>query len=188
MHIKSPWTTLACGLAAGLLMSSTASAVTLKWTLVNAVFDDGGVATGSFDYNTVTEAYTDIDVVTTAGSAEPGYTFTTFDPATTLFATMVSGPTSRATPRSALRCSTSTRRPTSTRQARFRSARPGGSSRRREPALTTGCTLYNPVRSLSGSVFSSAVPEPGTWAFMLLGVGGAGLLLRRTGKVQAATA
>ena len=51
-----------------------------------------------------------------------------------------------------------------------------------------GCTLYTPVRSLSGSVFSSAVPEPGTWAFMLLGVGGAGLLLRRSGKVQAATA
>jgi hypothetical protein len=49
---------------------------------------------------------------------------------------------------------------------------------------TDGCPYYSPVRSLSGNVYSAivSVPEPATWAMMLVGLGGIGALMRRRSR------
>lgn len=56
---------------------SIASADGLSWTLTGVTFDDGGTASGSFNYNAVTNTFSNIDITTTAGSAFPGATYTT---------------------------------------------------------------------------------------------------------------
>jgi hypothetical protein len=44
----------------------------VTWTLEDVVFDDGGIAFGSFDYDTDTNAYSAINITTTAGSTLSG--------------------------------------------------------------------------------------------------------------------
>ncbi|MEQ8934244.1 MAG: VPLPA-CTERM sorting domain-containing protein [Amphiplicatus sp.] len=56
--------------AIGLTVPANAAPVT--WTLVNAVFEDGGTASGTFTYDADTNVYSAIDIVTTAGSIQNG--------------------------------------------------------------------------------------------------------------------
>jgi hypothetical protein len=53
------------------LFTASAQAIPVVWTLADAVFDDGGIATGSFTYGADTEIYSDINIVTTAGNQQP---------------------------------------------------------------------------------------------------------------------
>jgi hypothetical protein len=68
----------ALGLIVLLSLPSIASAdgVTVKWTLSGVSFDDGGMASGFFDYNALNNAYSAINITTTAGSAFGGATYT----------------------------------------------------------------------------------------------------------------
>jgi len=68
----------ALGLIVLLSLPSIASAdgVTVKWTLSGVSFDDGGTASGSFDYNLLHNTFSAIDITTTAGSAFAGTTYT----------------------------------------------------------------------------------------------------------------
>jgi hypothetical protein len=49
------------------------------WTLTDVISTDGSTASGSFDYNAVTGLYSDINVVTTLGSAFSGASYSVVD-------------------------------------------------------------------------------------------------------------
>ncbi len=69
--MKKPFALLAAALAAfGLSVPANAAPVT--WTLVDAAFEDGGTASGTFTYDADTNVYSNIDIVTTAGSIQSG--------------------------------------------------------------------------------------------------------------------
>ncbi len=55
---------------------SIASADGITWTFSGATFDDGGTASGSFNYDAVTNMYSAIDVTTTTGTTLAGTTYT----------------------------------------------------------------------------------------------------------------
>jgi hypothetical protein len=172
------------------LAASAASADVLKWTLQNAVFDDGGAASGSFDYNTVTEAYTNIDITTTAGTnIATGSTFTAFDVFSAVrdygFGANVAGETALGDPLLDINTTADFNTPG---VVSIGSA--GGFISSEGTCATAGCTLYNPVRSLSGSVVSTvlSVPEPSLWVLMLAGFGGVGAMQRRSNRMRAANA
>ena len=64
---------LKCLLLAAACHASIASADVLNFTLQNAVFDDGGVATGTFSTDSATGALLSYDIVTTSGTVQPGF-------------------------------------------------------------------------------------------------------------------
>jgi hypothetical protein len=59
---------------------SIASADGITWTLSGVTFDDGATASGSFVFDALTNTYSAIDIITTAGSAFGGATYTGIDP------------------------------------------------------------------------------------------------------------
>src|SRR5580700_9435950 len=72
--------TLAAALLAFLCIPSVVSADSAQtWTLTDVITSDGATASGSFDYNAGTGLYSDIDVVTLAGTVLPGATYTVVD-------------------------------------------------------------------------------------------------------------
>jgi hypothetical protein len=71
---------LTFGLLLFLSAPSSASADDVTWTLSNVTFTDGGTATGSFVYNADTNTFSSIDIITTAGTAFGGATYTALDP------------------------------------------------------------------------------------------------------------
>jgi len=54
---------------AGILFSSGGFAAPVTWTINNAVFDDGGAVSGTFDYDADTNSYSNIALLTTDGSS-----------------------------------------------------------------------------------------------------------------------
>ncbi len=58
------------------LLALPAQAAPLVWTFDNAVFEDGGVATGSFVYDADTGTFSAVNVTTTAGTLAPGAVYT----------------------------------------------------------------------------------------------------------------
>ena len=58
------------------LLSVSASAAPLLWTLSGVTFADGGTASGSYIYDATTNTYSSVHVITTAGSRLPGATYT----------------------------------------------------------------------------------------------------------------
>ena len=63
-----------------LCVPSLASADSLTWTLSGVVFNDGGTASGSFVYDAVTNKFSSINIVTTAGSTFGGATYQDLNP------------------------------------------------------------------------------------------------------------
>ena len=59
-------------LLGALLFALPAHANPITWHLDGVAFDDGGTANGSFVYDADTNIYSDVSVVTTAGSAFAG--------------------------------------------------------------------------------------------------------------------
>jgi PEP-CTERM motif-containing protein len=81
MNRRTLWAlTLAAALMVFLAIPSVASADSGQtWTLSGVITDDDATASGSFNYNAVTGLYSDINVVTLAGFALPGATYTVVD-------------------------------------------------------------------------------------------------------------
>lgn len=70
----------ALGAALGSLMlmaSGSALAAPVLWNLSNVVFDDGGVASGSFTYDADTGTYSAVSITTSGGTVLPGANYTT---------------------------------------------------------------------------------------------------------------
>jgi hypothetical protein len=150
----------------------SAEAAVITWILQDVVFDDGGAAYGSFDYDTDLQTADNFDITTTAGRPVPGFHY---DAATSHF----SGANLYAYS-SLSWCTTGCE---IFLDLKFEDAldAPG------TVALVTGnygaASSERDVRfrSLtSGSVVGqAAVPEPAGWALMLAGFGGLGATLRR---------
>ena len=54
------------------MVTSSASALPITWTVSDVVFDDGGTLNGIFVYDADANVYTDINLTTTAGTTLPG--------------------------------------------------------------------------------------------------------------------
>jgi hypothetical protein len=163
---------------ASLLAASSASATIIQWTLEDAVFDDGGKASGSFEYDTVSGAYFDINFTTTTGTSLTGNTYTAEDPASVVrnygFGSILApGATATGDPLFDVNTTSDFTTPTT-----VTIGAPGQFLSSEGTCANTGCLTYNPIRSLSGSIVGVAVPEPATWAMMLLGLGGLGAAMR----------
>ncbi len=55
-----------------LLFSTASNAALIKWTLVDFAFSDGGTAEGYFLFDTTTDVYSDINILTTPGDNYDG--------------------------------------------------------------------------------------------------------------------
>jgi hypothetical protein len=62
------------------LASMTCSAAPVSWTINSLIFDDGGTASGTFTYDADADTYTNIDIVTTVGSAFDGASYDALNP------------------------------------------------------------------------------------------------------------
>ena len=51
--------------------------------------------------------------------------------------------------------------------------------------IASTCASFNPSCAFTRTVFAAAVPEPTSWAMMILGVAGVGVALRRRGRAVA---
>jgi len=60
---------------AALLLPSLAAADGITWTLQNVSLNDGGMVTGTFNYNATTNSYSALNVSTTLGTFLPGFTY-----------------------------------------------------------------------------------------------------------------
>ena len=91
-----PWKLLCAAMTfAGLGVGSSVHATPLTWTLNNAVFTDGGTATGSYIYDADTNSISNINIVTSAASPFGGsltYGFVAFLPPQFVVAYENSGP------------------------------------------------------------------------------------------------
>jgi len=63
-----------------LCVPSIACADGVTWDLSGVTFNDGGTASGSFVFNAVTDTVSSVDIITTAGGAFGGTTYTGVDP------------------------------------------------------------------------------------------------------------
>jgi len=176
--------------AAALAAPRVAEAAPLPWTLSGVTFEDGGKASGTFDFDAVTGAYSDVAIATTAGSSFAGATYSAALPSP------ISAPGQRiAVTTAALTDYTGApalllafdQRLTGTGGTvpLTASASDGGS------CLNSGCTNIGLDRDVSaGSVTAAApvgvlasvpasVPEPGSLWVLGGGVLGLGLVRRR---------
>lgn len=168
---------LACLVTLCLGSAATSHAAPITWSLAGVTFDDLGTATGTFVYDADTNTYSNINITTTAGSAESGAAYgqptggnaTFIDMATSLPVVV-----------------NVTQRFTMNFQAALTNA--GGTVALAGGAeslcLAAGCgggpTGQQFLRTVTaGSVTTvppTAAPEPGT--LLLLGAGAAGLIAR----------
>ena len=65
---------LTAALVAGLGFVVPAHAAVITYTLEDVIFDDGGTASGSFDFDTSTNTFSNISIISTAGSLFDGTT------------------------------------------------------------------------------------------------------------------
>jgi len=70
---------------------SSVQAIPIQWTLTDVLFEDGGTATGLFNYDADTNAYSSISIVTTDALLAPLATFTTLLGGSATDAALVTG-------------------------------------------------------------------------------------------------
>jgi hypothetical protein len=167
----------AAALALGVSASSAGASI-IDWTLSNLVFDDGGVATGTFSTDSTTGDVTAFDIVTTAGTTLPAFTY---DSSTSfLFANNAFGPNSFILANADLTRYINlefVNALTSTGVDQLILGQPYGAP----GYLMAGswdCDNCNSVRGAISGEAISGTPEPGAWALMLVGFGGLGVMLR----------
>lgn len=165
MKIKLAGAAIALALAGAL----PAGASILHFTLSGVTFDDGGTASGSFTRNTAGGIITDFDVITTPGSVLSGFDYNTSDASgfdgfepNSVMLSVLSDPISEYVIFSFDRPLTA----------------PGSYNLVTSDSFE--CLNCSPFRYVTGgsAVAVSGVPEPATWAMMLVGFGGLGGAIR----------
>jgi hypothetical protein len=63
-----------------LSVSLAANAAPVTWTIDSLLFDDGGTGSGTFSYDASTNAYSNIDILTIAGSDFGGASYSSVNP------------------------------------------------------------------------------------------------------------
>lgn len=181
--------------AAALLLPNVADAAPVLWTLNNAVFADDGTATGTFTWDADTGLVGDYHFIVGGGDTD------TFEPTEYSSADPGAGVTYQAFLDGAQMVylfDFSITVPTGVRSLYISTASAltsaGGNvaldfTSRYAAGECFSCNPYRPFASgsVTGQGVSGGVPEPGTWALMMLGFGAAGATLRRR-RVQLATA
>jgi hypothetical protein len=156
-----------------LLGATTAYATPITWTLQNVVFDDGGIATGSFTYDADIDTLTSVAITTTAGSVRGGnaYGVGTPNASDTLFDAVDTFPVQLGiTPRLIFSLATPMTNAGGTVAI-------GTPFRLELTCAGAGCTVPSQQRLIvTGSITTNA-PEP--TAMLLFGTAAAGLLARR---------
>lgn len=148
-----------------------AQAAVIAWTLQDVVFDDGGAASGVFDYDTTLGRADNFDITTTDGSVLGGFHY---DPSTSLF----------FFPNLYAPISLLWLEDDSTRYVHLAFSGPLGTPGTQ--ALTTSGGGYECDNCLhgrkvvGGSATGVAIPERASWALMLVGFLAAGAALRRS--------
>lgn len=184
---KSAWLCPMAG-AVALLMAlapAPAAAVPLLWTLNDVTFNGGGMATGSFQYDADTGAYSDVAVTTSGG----GTTNTSFDKVVALgpgylrLLNEADGPDYSGDPTlqfTFLEVLTNAGGEIGLELNSFSSGRAG--------CVNAGCFILTGIvdgQFESGSVIGAPVvqvPEPATLATLAFGVFGLGFLGRRKAR------
>ncbi len=175
--MRSLKTLLAVG-AMAVSVVCAASAANAKTWIVNGTFDDGTALSGTFDINVY--GFLDAANLTTTVGTLPGFTYTL---ANSYFS---NGPTYIDF------------QPGYQNDLHIDFANPLLTSGSPDPIIggyecggsfscyipSGGTIRYLDVRT--SPAFATAVPEPATWAVMLLGLGGIGYALRRSRKFAAA--
>jgi hypothetical protein len=76
-HIRSFILSLASLTVTSLTVMMPAQAASLTWTLQNAVFEDGGTLTGSFDYDAEANTYSNVNIAVSSGSILDNFVYQT---------------------------------------------------------------------------------------------------------------
>jgi hypothetical protein len=160
----------AMGLAVGMALAQSSHAAIIEWSLSGATMNDGGALSGTFSFDTTSGEVTTWDIVSTAGSDLSGATYApdagesaTADGSSVTF--IGSGPNE------------------SLQLTGFSPGTPGtftplGGAEFQEDLFGDGIVS----RGVGGGTISSpvqGVPEPASWAFLIVGCGATGALLRR---------
>ncbi|MEA5535634.1 PEP-CTERM sorting domain-containing protein [Crocosphaera sp. XPORK-15E] len=162
-------------------LASPASAVSLTWNLQNVQFEDGGTATGSFQYDADTNTFGAVNIQVQGGDTGtfPTYTYDTF---------AFLDPTFRV---AFANSSDLDPNDSGVRQLRLGTASPltnaGGtfSLQLNLPGSNLECFNCNPIRFITGGSLTTnplnpaPVPEPGT-ILGLLAFGSLGVLSRKS--------
>jgi hypothetical protein len=171
-------------LAMSAAVSAPVLASVIDWTLEGVTFDDGGTASGTFSTDSSTGNIVSYDITTTPGSSLVG---TEYDSTTAPFvANNQSGPNSFALLTGGLYINLTFLNPLTS---------PGidpiviGNYQASNTAKSWECNNCSPIRLIAtGEAVSSPVPEPSTWAMMLVGfaaLGFAGYRFSRRASVAA---
>jgi hypothetical protein len=180
MNIKS------IGLIIGVLLIGlpiAAKASTISWTLSGVTFGDGGTASGTFSTDSATGNLLSFDITTTVGTTLPGFVY--------------DASTSRLFDNNHYSANSFVlvnNNPFAMPYLNLAFVNPLTSNG--VDLLTTSgfyfgsweCDDCSPSRQITGGEAISAVPEPSTWAMMILGFAGLGLMAyrRRTSAMLAA--
>ena len=171
-------------LATTLCAANVASAAIITWTLNGVTFDDGGTASGYFDYDTVTGQANTFDIQTTAGTTLVSFHYTTsnaFAYSNLFPSNSLAWVTNGSTRYINLAFASSLSAPGVV------NLRPGDLASNFGLTGSWECDNCSNIRDITGgSVTSGAVPEPATWALMIGGFGLAGAALRRRRTLVAA--
>ena len=170
------------------LVATAAAADPVQWTLNNVAFDDGGAASGSFVYDADSNTYSQVNIVSTAGSTLPGATYiaplsSVPSNSQSLFAMTAGGAVAGEY---ILGLFTTTAR---TNAGGTLTINPGNAESR---CGNTPCTTTPPpIRAIAGGTMTgtavvAAVPTMTEWATILFGLilaGGAALCIQRRRQI-----
>jgi hypothetical protein len=166
----------------------SANAAIIDWTLSNATFSGGGTATGTFSIDSTTGFLTDYDITTTSSLLFPATVYTpltvgqvgydTYANSNSFFLyTVAFGPKLELNFANSLTI------------AAPNMLLPGQPNLEGSWECTANCSILRNITGGEAIVAVAGVPEPSTWAMMILGFAGVGFMAyRRKSKMAISVA